>query len=263
MTRDTRDGNLSRSHLQEVIGRTLAGMPADVRERVNAVLARTPEQIAADNEAARQAEVRRSPEYWQELRRRSCGLHGDQFKNTFATFAFAGSPAERETQAVSIRAARKFAEEWPHVKRGLIFWSRGYGNGKDHLLHAIINRLLGRQGNWDVRYWFSLDIDRDLRREWEVHSDPDTRTERLMSECDLLLIGDLHICCNTGHWASSRDVFTRVLNKAETVGKPIVCATSNVSPQEFEHECGGMLGSRSADIFDWHEIQGPDRRRKH
>jgi len=240
--------------LQRFITRTFADRPE--------LLARAQESQEdydlreLQEQAERRAESRLM---WQANRRRSCGLAGEQFEHTFDGFEFAGSTQDRQSQGEARDRIRDFAEAYPKVERGVMLWGKN-GVGKDFLLHCVINRLLER-GVWDIRYWYSLDYDKAIRNEWDRHGEEDTQTEETTREADILMIGDLHVICASGYQASVRASAMRLVNRASDVGKPVICATSNWSPQEFDSQCLTSIGSRAAKAFEWHEVRGPDRRR--
>ncbi len=241
--------------LQRLIAKTFADKPTLLADAA----AETQEEYdlrEVQELAERRAESRRM---WQDNRRRNCGMAGEQFDHTFERFKFAGSAEQRRTQSAALEKMRAFAEAFPKVERGAMIWGTN-GVGKDFLLHCVINRLLER-GVWDIRYWYALDYDKALRDEWDSHGEDATRTEEIARDCRVLMIGDLHIICASGHQGSVRASAMRLLNRASDVGQPIMCATSNWSPEEFNRECLSSVGSRASKAFSWHELRGPDRRR--
>ncbi len=254
----------SRAALHSTILRTFANRP-DLQERIKARLNQTPEEDAAYFEA----EERRHREVAIISRRaeriRNCGLSGRQRKHSFASFIKAGEQSDWETQKRAWDAAQAFSRVFPGVDRGLMLYGLP-GVGKDYLLHCIVNALLAR-GQWDIRYWYSLDYAKALNDEWDKWGDKEqTNVEEWARKSDLLLIGDLHQIAAASYArdprrTSVRESIMRVVNQAEATGKPIVCATSNWDQAAFDEECLAAMGSRAAGIFDWYELRGPDRRR--
>lgn len=230
----------------------------------------TPAMTAAlervrDSEEDKQAEVKAQAELTAALRRRAranSGLAGDQWGNTFAAFTLEGTPSERKTQIAAGQAASAFAAAYPAVKRGVAFHGEP-GIGKDMLLHGITIAVLEKPRVYDVRYFYGLDIEREIMAEWQRHSDPETRTEEIMRSCDLLLIGDIHKVMGSRHQDIVHAIY-RVVNQVETTGKPILCLTSNFplsGKESIDEAFGTAFGSRLADCCEWRGIVGSDRRR--
>jgi len=199
---------------------------------------------------------------------RRSGLSGKQLENTFKSFAAEGLPEEIKLQKNALNAAYRFAVEFPETPKGVAFWGtgdRGYGIGKDHLLHAIANFvLLRKQHIYDVRYRFSYTVARNMRQEWQRHNDEDTREGEILRECDLLLIGDLHDFFSMGELGfKGKEIQAEVfdlINQCESTGRPKLCFTANLSPEEFDKQAR-RVGSRLAGCCNWYELRGPDRRR--
>ena len=245
---------------------------ASVPESAGVKLAEYYRQENAKPDPVRQAELTaqeeaRAREAMKSLRlaqQNACGLSGDQWRNTFASYVPSGTPDEIETQRAALAAARRFAARWPKRQKGLMLHGRP-GIGKDHLLHAITQAVLDKPGVGSVIYRYSLDIGREMMAEWERHEDPETACEERLRGVRLVLIGDIHRLFarqNGGVlWQRIEDAMWRLVNQAESTGRPVLCATSNYSLQEWEAICSEALISRLVDCMDWLEIRGPDRRR--
>ena len=198
---------------------------------------------------------------------RCCGLQGEQWHNTFTTYKQAGEPEERRQQRVAIEAAADIVKTWPTTKQGLMLWGLP-GRGKDHLLHAIINKLIEREQAVGVLYRYALDLKGEMMREWQRHEDPETRIEELLRESELVMIGDVHaLFAPTGGvrdgWIAEAGL--RLFNQAADVGKPILCCTSNFpleGPNSWEQMVPEAICSRMAKAMRWVEVTGPDRRRE-
>lgn len=253
--------------LSEHLSAILSRCPEEFRTRMKRVLENppTPEEVAGEEERRKQECI--------QAYRRSClqrsGLSGKQLANSFKTFTFTGTKEEIELQKTAVAAAHKFAVSFPEVERGVAFWgkdARGYGVGKDHLLHAIANFVLTNKPRiYDVRYRFSHSIVHNMREEWQKHNDSDTREGEVLRECDLLLIGDLHDFLTMGELGfKGKEIQSEVfdlLNQCESVGRPRLCFTSNLSPTDFDNDAL-RLGSRLAACVECYEVRGPDRRRE-
>ena len=244
--------------LQHLISKTFADRP-DLLAAVLAANTETPEETEAReraDEARRRGEQR---EMLRERRRKNSGLRGDQFTHTFAAFKFAGDAGQRASQKQTRDRCFEWAQTYPKVEHGLMLFGAN-GVGKDYLLHCIINRLLER-GVWDIRYWYSLDYDHALRQEWQDQEREGLSVEQLARECDLLMIGDLHILLAKAYQPTVRASAMRLINAASDEGRPVMCATSNWAQNDFDDECLLSAGSRVAKAFEWYELRGPDRRR--
>jgi len=242
----------------------LERVPVEHREHVAATLkaecAKSEEQRRADREKIERSDAGRQLQGFKQQARFNCGLRGEQWRNTFKTWKHAGDTLQRQSQASALRVAAAFAEAFPDLTRGVAFVGNP-GIGKDHLLHSIVNVILDKLAVFDVRYFYSLDIERAMFREWEQHSDPETRTEEIIRGCDLLLIGDLHKVLGVKS-EQVRNAVLRTINQAEGTGRPIICITSNIPLADYDGEYGTAIGSRLSKIMEWHEITGPDRRRQ-
>jgi DNA replication protein DnaC len=241
----------------------LRGMPEHVRDKAKAAFDRfnklTPEERKAEDFDRRRDFERGISEGLHLREKKLCGLDGKQWLNTFGTYL-----AQTTEQKAALKAARNFVADWPDVDKGLMFYGPP-GRGKDHLLHAIIIALFDRKDvKVNVHYWYSLDIERDMIAEWDrdsaTKSSDDSRTEELMRECDLLLVGDLH---KVLHVKSPQimNAMRRTINQCEGTGKPILCATGNYSLADYDKLFGDSLGSRLAACCEWHHIDGVDMRR--
>jgi DNA replication protein DnaC len=243
--------------------RILQIIPEEQREKARAAFERhdamTPEERDAERKASDEAYARKISEGLQLWRRDQCGLNGKQWLNTFGAYR----PKTHE-QAEALKAARAFVKEWPEVSKGLMLYGPP-GRGKDHLLHAITIALFERKElRLDARYWYSLDIERDMINEWNrdpaTKSSDDTKTEELMRGCDLLLIGDLHKIL---HVKSPQIVnaMRRTINQCESTGKPILCCTGNFGLAEYDKLVDEFMGSRLAACCEWYHVDGADARR--
>jgi len=252
--------------LQPQIAAFLSHCPEKLREKLRHVFEHPPtaEEIEAEELRHRQESI----QWYRECCLERSGLSGKQLTNSFKNFTFAGTAEEIELQKAAVAAAHKFTVSFPEVDHGLGFWgvgNRGYGVGKDHLLHAIGNYMLTTKRRvYDVRYRFSHRIVHNMRDEWQRHNDTDTREGEILRECDLLLIGDLHDFLTLGDLGfKGKEIQSEIfdlLNQCESVGRPRLCFSSNLSPTDFDTEAL-RLGSRLAACVDWREVRGPDRRR--
>ena len=230
----------------------------------------TEEELAAEMETQRKAREAESYRVYLEGLREGCGLRGQQCRNIFSNYLPAGTPEQKRTQAAAAHAAKEFCKARPLPKIGLVFWGEE-GRGKDHLLHAITNTLMGQKRSLVVRYDFSLDINRRLLAEWQRHDDPETATEARLREADCVLIGDLHRLFGSADRgvmaARVEEALWRIIDQAASTGKPTLCFTTNFplegdsAGRDWYSMAGCDLGSRLASVAAWHEVQGPDRRR--
>lgn len=193
-----------------------------------------------------------------ESRRRACGLRGKQWFNTFATFK-----PESASQKRGLKDARDFAENW-RGRKGLMFYGPP-GRGKDHLLHAITIALIESSFQPDVRYFYSLDIERKMIDEWRrdsaVRETDDSRTEEIMRECDVLIISDIHRVLHVNS-AQIVNALTRTINQCEATGRPILCCSGNYDIGTYDAQLGESLGSRLAACCKWIKIESPEDYRR-
>ncbi len=242
----------------------LSACPEHLKGRIAKTLAATEEEKAAREDRDEQDLRNAQLASFRRRMRANCGLRGNQWLNTWASYRYSGSIEQKNSQAYAMREARKRFDAFPRIERGLYLWSPDYGIGKDHFLHAGINSLMERKAVWDIRYYFTLDIEQMLFEEWGRHSDPETRTEEILRGCDLLLLGDLDRLLGVTN-DSVKKVFFRVFDQAASVGRPIVFATGNAPLSVFD-EIGERgvtsLGSRLAGIMDPVKFEGPDHRRE-
>ncbi len=249
-----RIGEITRADFRATI---LRACPEHLRDRIASTLdAPLEERAQWEIEAARESRTDQLRSFREQARANS-GLAGEQWLHNWAGFRYAGAPADKDSQASAMRAARALAEDFPEVTRGLCLWGRP-GRGKDYILDCIANHVLQKKAIFDVRRYFGLDVERRMYTEFGQHSEEETRMESIMRGCDLLLIADLHdiLSCKTDQIARG---WLRVIDQIERTGRPILCATSNEPQETFDkHE---RLGSRLAKIMTWLEVTGPDRRR--
>jgi DNA replication protein DnaC len=223
-------------------------------ERINK---KTAEQMKAEEEADRLKANQYQLKSFRDQAFNGCGLTGDQWEHSFKTY----NP-KHYSQRVALQKAQEFVKAFPETNKGLMLYGQP-GRGKDHLLHAVTMALLDREDAvWHPFFIYSLDIESKMFEEWRHHKDEETRLEQTMRECDLLLIGDIHLIFKVKSDAIRR-AFDRVINQAEATGSPIICATSNASLKDFDsqEEVSSRMCSRLAKIFDWVEVQGEDARR--
>jgi DNA replication protein DnaC len=225
----------------------------------------TPEgrdKIYQDNQKARTKEAVISFKDQQKQQKRdNCGLTKNQWDNTFVSYK-----PKTTSQEQSKIACVRFANAFPDVQKGIMLWGEP-GLGKDHLLHSITQEILKKDNVFDIRYYFSTEIEQTLKEEWNEYGETEkTNIEEIMLNTDLLLIGDLQrILYRPDQRGNPKkdaiwNAIYSVIDKSESTGYPIICASGNF-PLESYDKLGKALGSRLAKIMHWHEVKGEDARR--
>ena len=196
--------------------------------------------------------------------RRLCGLSGKQWDNTLDSYELIGSQEQIASQRAVIDAARGFVSKWPNVERGLMLWGDA-GRGKDGILQAITHAVIDLPRVYDVFYAYALDIQADMLADWKRYDDPETSIEDRCRGVRLLLIGDLGTLFALDGHGVTNDQLTRaamrIVNQAASTGRPVLCATTNSSPEQWEEHLPDNVCSRLHETCDWLELKGPDRRR--
>jgi DNA replication protein DnaC len=218
------------SRVQQLRERMLASMPESAKALTEADIARrdtmSEEELYAEYRSGKLQAEKQATARLREQKQRDSGLNGKQKLNTFAKFMTYRLSLE---QRQAWESAVAFASNWPNVDKGLMFYGPP-GRGKDHLLHAIVNKL-GERPSAErpiMRYWYALDIEAAMIEEWRrTDRDPEnTRTEELMKTADILLIGDLPRVLLVKSPQVVNAVL-RTINQAESTGKPVLCISSN------------------------------------
>ena len=155
--------------------------PKEIRKSVAQELVRQKKMtdIEREEEERRRtfAQSKHMLEQYRQRAHDNCGLRGEQWLHTFKSFKLAGNVEEKNSQAEALRWARNYVHNFPNVEIGGLFYGRP-GVGKDYFLHCITQALLdpstvddsivdtSELPVYDVRYFYSLDIDKRLKQQW-------------------------------------------------------------------------------------------------
>lgn len=236
----------------------LKTMPDEARKRFEAFLAIPPEEQARI-EAEREAKEREvAIQSIIANRRADTGLRGKQWRHDFATSRIV---CKTDSQRIAISKAEEWVAEYPAGERGLMFWGPN-GTFKDTLLDGITIAIHAKWPTHKIRKIYSLDLIYQAAAEFGRTGDKDTRIEEELMESRLVLIGDIHkLAVADKEWI--RDIGLRVLDAAERIGRPLLCASTNASQKQWDIDkrIGNDFCSRVAGVFEWIEVTGPDARR--
>lgn len=268
------DGQGSESKLTELERKQLAVMAGAVTERGNlgagaaegiiegARLLRLgdPDALAEEQRLATEERARSRRAQTLMLRRGQLGFSGAMWLRRFESFR-----PEHASQAAALRVCRAFMDAWPDVDgKGLMLWGDP-GVGKSHLLQAVGIGLIELPDPPVVRHYYAPALERLIRREWDEREsrrergEPAGDTERDMLGCDVLILDDLSKLSGktTAGWALN--LIGVLIDAIDKTGGPLLCSTSNDSPDALADVLGGALVDRLQWVMAWREVQGLSR----
>ena len=168
---------------------------------------------------------------------------------------------ENPGQNAALNGCRKFIEEWPNVRRGLMFTGTA-GVGKSALLFLTCCAILER-GEVDAIAMTLDDLLDRIRQTYDEKADDKAPSEnqiiKRLQTCELLFLdgAEMNETGEKANWA--RTVFYRVLAKRSERARPTLI-TTNACGDEFADIFGVSAYSRAREMFDIYEITGRDRR---
>ncbi|MEN6358147.1 MAG: AAA family ATPase [Armatimonadota bacterium] len=250
----------------------LRHVPEHLKPRIEAVLNRSDEARQAEEDRTKLKQSEHMLEQYRQRAHDNCGLRGDQWEDTWETFRRAGTAEEKDSQTTALREAHSRSEQFPDIQRGLMFVGRP-GVGKDFFLHCIVRDVLEKTAVYDVRYFYSLNLEKLFKQEWYGDGDNDvTDLEMCMRNCNILLLGDLHKILHVKS-EGIVNAMTRVLKQICDEGHPKLFCSSMIPLRhgpvgqdgkryDYESLFGESIASWLEGSVDEITVFGPNRRNR-
>jgi DNA replication protein DnaC len=175
-----------------------------------------------------------------------------------STFEERGSNLKRD----AYRAAVKFAESFPVVEKGILFYG-GHGVGKTHLAVGILKNVITQRGSRGF-FFETRDLLRLVRDSYNSKSE-----EREMDvlapvlNADLLVLDDLG-AEKTSEWV--QETLGLVINARYNSKLATIITTNldddlpNTDPNSFIWQVGARTRSRLKEMCEWVKMSGVDVR---
>jgi len=184
---------------------------------------------------------------------RECGV-----PSRFASADFTSDDSETAQTRRAIKAARKFADEFPDSAsdgRGLVFVGPP-GTGKTHIAAAIARTVIDKHLA-TARYTTAADMARTMRQTFRRDSE---RSEEEVFEwfatVDLLIVDEI----GTGSSQHDRTLLFEVIDARYAESLPSIFI-SNLSVEELEQYLGERAFDRLAETCNFLPMTGNSRRR--
>lgn len=167
------------------------------------------------------------------------------------------SPGKRSPREIMTKVenyCRRYAENFSDESNSLIFQGDS-GLGKTHLSLAIAQTVIEK--GYGVIYVSAPAVFSKIEQEhFSAYSENRGDTERLLTECDLLILDDLGSEFNSKYTASA---IYNIINIRILSHRPTIIST-NLTIPEIEKQYGSRLVSRVIGMLDRVEFVGTDIR---
>lgn len=172
---------------------------------------------------------------------------------------------QTKSQELMIAEAKEWLLKFPNLDRPAGRAMIGPpGVGKSHTLRGAAAFLLTKKtAVYDVRYYYSVTLNAELRKDVERSEDEiDVKTAIL--NCDLLFLDDIFKAVNADTTQYISDCYRELFEQIDAMHKPILWWTSNGSLDKikahFESFDAGWLLDRLMAAVECCEVDGPNGR---